>query len=196
MTSRITTVEGVFSALRGWQDFHMDGKGWSDIAYQLAIDSSGNRYELRGLATTSGANGDLDVNQRFGAVLLILAPGEPVSDAMAAQARRVVAEHRSLFPRSDRLVGHSDIRPEPTECPGPVAHAALRAGRFDPQEELTMDKEVRAAFDELKAEIGEVRDAVGALRVKEAGRHKEQIRELRSQGKTADEILDTLTKEN
>jgi hypothetical protein len=54
---------------------------------------------------------------------------------------------------------------------------------------LTMDKEVRAAFDSLKAEVASVRDAIGALRVKEAGRHKEQIREMRAQGRTADEIL-------
>lgn len=132
MSSPVRGFQAVAAALRGWQNFHMDGRGYSDIAYQIAIDQDGNRYELRGLPTQSGANGDADVNERFGAVLLVLAPGEAISEEMAAEARRVVADHRAIFPNSHRVVGHGDIRPEPTACPGPIALAAIRAGRFDP----------------------------------------------------------------
>src|SRR6266542_3002954 len=72
----------VASALRGWQNYHMDVRGWSDIAYQIAIDQAGRAWTLRGLTTRSAANGDVDTNTRFGAVLLVLAPGEDPSRAM------------------------------------------------------------------------------------------------------------------
>lgn len=134
MTQPLRGIAAVKAALRGWQKYHMDGQGWSDIGYQVAVDQDGNRYELRGLRTQSGANGDRDVNERFGAVLLILAPGEEPTPAMVAEVRRVIADHRALFPRSRRIVGHTDIRPEPTACPGPAALRLIRAGAFDPNQ--------------------------------------------------------------
>lgn len=44
-------------------------------------------------------------------------------------------------------------------------------------------------LDDIQAEIGKVRKAVSELRSKEASRHKTTIREMRSQGRTSDEIL-------
>lgn len=35
--------------LREWQDFHMNGRGWSDIGYNFAVFSSGRIYRLRGM---------------------------------------------------------------------------------------------------------------------------------------------------
>ena len=46
----------IASALRGWQNFHMDVRGWSDIAYQVAFSQDGDVWNLRGMATQSGAN--------------------------------------------------------------------------------------------------------------------------------------------
>ncbi|HWD78430.1 MAG TPA: hypothetical protein VG497_06110, partial [Kribbella sp.] len=40
-TKVIHTRTAVASALRGWQDYHMDTRGWSDIAYQIAVDQEG-----------------------------------------------------------------------------------------------------------------------------------------------------------
>jgi hypothetical protein len=134
MSRPLRGFQTVAAALRGWQNYHMDGQGWSDIGYQLAVDQDGNRYDLRGIATQSGANGDTDVNERFGAVLLILAPGEEPTGAMVTEVRNVIADHRRLFPHSRRIVGHSDIRPEATACPGPAVTRGLRAGVFNPNQ--------------------------------------------------------------
>ena len=90
----ITSQAAVASALRGWQAYHMDTRGWSDIAYQVAIDQAGRAWTLRGLRTQSGANGNQDVNERYGAILLVLVQGEQPSEAMKATARAVVAEDR------------------------------------------------------------------------------------------------------
>lgn len=171
MAKPLDTATAVCAALRSWQAFHMDDRGWSDIAYQLAFDQAGNRYELRGLRTQSGANGDTEPNETHGAFLLVLAPGEEPSDAMVAAVRAAVADHRRLFPRSTRIVGHSDIRPEPTACPGPAALAAIRAGRFNPLEDdmpyLDWPEKDRNALvaDILAADVGDDRTVKAALRM-------------------------------
>jgi hypothetical protein len=161
----------VKAALRSWQDFHIDGRGWSDIAYQVAVDQAGNRYELRGLRTQSGANGDTDVNQRFGAVLLVLAPGEQPTAAMIREVRAVVTDFRKLFPDAHRIVGHGQIRPEPTACPGPAAQKAINAGTFEPvkPKALTRGPKIDQALRTLHAAVPSkgnekhVNDAIRAL---------------------------------
>jgi hypothetical protein len=154
MSKPLRGREAVAAALRGWQNYHMDGHGWSDIAYQVAVDQDGNRYELRGLATTSGANGDSDVNARFGAVLLILAPGEEPTDAMVTEVRNVVADHRRLFPNSRRIVGHGQIRPDGTACPGPAAQRLIDDGAFDPNQTEETDMPLTEQdYDEIALRV-------------------------------------------
>lgn len=129
----------VASALRGWQNYHMDERGWSDIAYQIAIDQAGRAWTLRGLNIRSGANGDADVNRRFGAFLLVLAPGEKPTAAMIATTKGVISDFRKRFPKARiKPYGHQDVRPrnsdgdKTTDCPGPIAEAAINAGTFTP----------------------------------------------------------------
>lgn len=132
MRDQLVTVAAVSAALRSWQRLHMVTNGWSDIAYQEAVDQLGNVYSLRGLRHRSAANGSTDVNLRYGALLLVLAPGEQPSQAMIATVRRRIRRHRALFPASRAIVGHQQVRPEPTACPGPAVMALIRAGVFDP----------------------------------------------------------------
>jgi hypothetical protein len=123
----------VASALRGWQSYHMDSKGWSDIAYQVAIDQAGRAWTLRGINIRSGANGDADVNRRFGAFLLVLGPGEQPSAAMKEAVKAVVADFRRFFPKASATPkGHRDVRAQGTTCPGPLAYAAIGRGEFTP----------------------------------------------------------------
>jgi hypothetical protein len=131
MAKSLRGVPAVSAALRSWQAYHLS-KGWRDIAYQVAVDQDGNRYILRGLDGVSAANGDTDTNRRYGAVLVVLAPGEAPTPAMLDELRRVVADHRRLFPKSTRVVGHKDIRPEPTACPGPVMESIINSGLLEP----------------------------------------------------------------
>jgi hypothetical protein len=139
-TKVIHTKAAVASALRGWQDYHMDGRGWSDIAYQVAVDQAGRAWTLRGLRTQSGANGDADVNERYGAILLVLVTGEQPSAAMKATTRAVIADFRKIFPQGTAIRPHSAVRPEPTDCPGDPARAAIARGEFTPghsEDEMT-----------------------------------------------------------
>jgi hypothetical protein len=133
MSGRLTTTRAVKSALRNWQAYHMDTHGWSDIAYQIAIDQRGNRYKLRGLWRQSAANGDTDVNEEFGAILLVVGPGEPLTDALINATRRAVADHRDRFPNSRLIVPHSQIRPGGTSCPGDMVRAHIARDTFEPK---------------------------------------------------------------
>jgi hypothetical protein len=154
MEQSVRGLDAVSKALQSWQSFHLS-KGWRDIAYQVAVDQDGNRYELRGLDGVSAANGDTDTNARYGAVLVILAPGEAPTAAMLSELRRVVADHRRLFPKSTRVVGHQDIRPEPTACPGPVMESIINAGLLEPRptSREVIRKRLNAAQAEVKAAL-------------------------------------------
>lgn len=131
-TSVIHSKAAVASALRGWQDYHMDTRGWSDIAYQVAVDQAGRAWTLRGLRTQSGANGNNDLNERYGAILLVLVTGEQPSAALKATTRAVIADFRKLYPRGTAIRPHSAVRPGGTDCPGPAARAAIARGEFTP----------------------------------------------------------------
>ena len=131
MSGRVHTVAGAMASLRGWQNFHMDTHGWSDIAYQEAFDQLGNVYVLRGLKNRSAANGTTTTNGTHGALLLILGPGERPSPAMLEAVRGRIARHRELFPNSRRIVGHSDLKD--TACPGRDVMRAIDAGLFEPR---------------------------------------------------------------
>ena len=133
MARPLGSVPAVMAALRGWQAYHMDQLGWSDIGYQLAFDQAGNVYRLRGIRHRSGANGDMHVNERFGAFLLVLAPGEMPSPLMLRRVRRYIRVWRRIFPRATRIVGHNDVRPEPTACPGPAVSHLIDTGAFNPR---------------------------------------------------------------
>ncbi|MEV6270512.1 peptidoglycan recognition family protein [Kribbella sp. NPDC051936] len=170
-TSVIHTKAAVASALRGWQDYHMDTRGWSDIAYQVAVDQAGRAWTLRGLRTQSGANGDTDVNERYGAILLILVTGEQPSAAMKATTRAVIADFRRIYPRGTAIRPHSAVRPEPTDCPGDPARAAIARGEFTPGHSEDDDM-TPAQMQELKNFI-EARTQAYALWV-----HKQLRRDL------------------
>ena len=174
-TKVIHTQAAVASALRGWQDYHMTppphGRGWSDIAYQVAVDQAGRAWTLRGLRTQSGANGDNDVNERYGAILLVLVTGEQPSAAMKATTRAVIADFRKLYPRGTAIRPHSAVRPEPTDCPGDPARAAIARGEFTPGHSEDDDM-TPAQMQELKNFI-EARSQAYALWV-----HKQLRRDL------------------
>lgn len=133
MMHPLTSVKAVTNALRSWQRLHMEDRGWSDIAYQVAIDQAGNRYRLRGLKNRSAANGNTTLNLTYGAALLILGPGELPSPAMVEATRLVVARHRVLFPLSHKIVGHGQIRPGGTDCPGGQAQRLIDHRGFEPR---------------------------------------------------------------
>ena len=127
---KIRGVANVKAALRSYQRDHMNNpaKRWSDIAYQEAVDQDGNVYELRGFGTRPGANGNTDVNKRFGAILLMLATGEQPTEKMLTAVRGRVAAFRKRYPGGTKVVPHSAVRPGSTDCPGDIVRNLIAQG--------------------------------------------------------------------
>jgi hypothetical protein len=132
-----TSASGIAARLEGYRCMHTapgglgTARGASDIAYQVAIDLEGRVWPLRGVLWKSGANGSSLANSLWGAVLLMLGPGEQPSRRMV----QAVQDFRQdvwlrRFPRAVRVVGHRDVRPDGTACPGNAVYNLVKAGTF------------------------------------------------------------------
>lgn len=125
--------DAVATFLRSVLRFHTVTRGWSDIAYQWAVDNAGTRWELRGWRRQSAANGDQAVNRRFGAVLAIVGQGQLATPELLDGLRAAVVDFRSVYPSATRIVTHNDVRPDPTACPGPQLTRLVHGGQLDPR---------------------------------------------------------------
>ena len=105
--------------VRAIQDFHLDGRGWKDIAYNFVVCKHGYVFLGRGWGRRSGANGTNDANTRYHAVCF-LGDDTPNRDDVTAEGRvallQLVARALERYPAARELRPHSDFTP--TACPG------------------------------------------------------------------------------
>lgn len=110
--------------LRGYQAFHMDDRGWPDVAYHVAVDRAGVVYELRDWATA----GDTGTNYDPAGHFLLLLDGNfdehDVSEPQLATAAHVLAWASDHFAVGlDTVSGHRDHAD--TACPGDALYARM-----------------------------------------------------------------------
>ena len=106
--------ESIRRALRGWQDYHIDKKGWSDLAYNVAVDQLGRVWEGRGYDRRDGAT-----SGRGGTSMSILAMvgnDEAPTDLMLSGILRVITVGKRRWLQA----GH----PTPSGLPSGVELAA------------------------------------------------------------------------
>jgi hypothetical protein len=138
--------------LEGVRRYHTSTKGWSDIAYNLAVDQTGDVWVLRGLDHRSAANGGTTVNARYVAVLAILGEGQEPTDAMLAGLRHAAGMVRDRYPHAPAVLGHVDVRPEPTACPGPHLSRAIDRGDLNPTgADVELDDRIKISDDEARS---------------------------------------------
>lgn len=113
--------------VRGIQAYHMDGRGWSDIAYNFLACPHGYVFEGRGLNRRSAANGDTDVNTYWYAVQCMWGSrsGSAPADLLTA-CRDAIDYCRNKGGAGDALRGHRDM--QQTDCPGDQLYAWTRRG--------------------------------------------------------------------
>lgn len=126
------TREQVASRLRGWRDYHVNTRGWSDIGYQVAIDGAGRVWDLRGITRVPAAHAsesNPDANEEFGACLFVVGNNEQPT-AAAIQAFRDWRADRWLvkWPGRTNVRGHRQVPGAQTECPGDRIIALIAAG--------------------------------------------------------------------
>lgn len=108
--------------LRSWQTWHIDGRGWQDIAYNYAVGQSGIRYRLRGENRAGATRGDhepdgIPENHEARAVVFILGGDQqPTQAALAAFQSMWITDPLPV-------IGHRDVHLEgeggtATACPG------------------------------------------------------------------------------
>jgi hypothetical protein len=103
--------------MRSTQNFHMDTRGWADIAYNFAINRFGEVWEGRGWDVINAASGDTWANTNLIAVELQLGEG----DVFTPQAKNTLVEFVRFYQRDMKrarnLYVHKDVAL--TACPGP-----------------------------------------------------------------------------
>ncbi|KAK3597725.1 hypothetical protein CHS0354_006078 [Potamilus streckersoni] len=116
--SRCQDHESCCQELRRIQNFHMDDRGWDDIAYNYLIGENGCVYEGRGWnrvgAHTAGWN-KVAIGLSLLGDFTSVAPDPRALDAVRNLLDLGVAEGK--ISANYKLYGHKDVR-NTTECPG------------------------------------------------------------------------------
>lgn len=113
--------------IRSIQNYHMDVRGWADIAYHYLVDPDGNILEGRGAGVKGGAT--LGQNSVSHAICVmgnyeIQHPEPPLLEALT---RLVVYGHASGWWPLGFTGGHRDAPGASTSCPGRYLYAQLPA---------------------------------------------------------------------
>ncbi len=111
-------LEAEKAVMRQFQNYHMDGHGWSDIGYHRVIFASGNVYEGRNFAAT-GAHA-INANHTTG-YCFVMGPGDEPTPAMI----RTFHEMRHVDGVT-RYKGHNQWPGNATACPGPRLTEVLK----------------------------------------------------------------------
>ncbi len=141
--------------LRGWQRFHIDSRGWRDIAYNYAVGNSGTTYRLRGWNPSGATSGDFEgdgipENNEAVACVWLGGSGGRISDKAYAAMGGLVRDVLTVIDlEPDVVIGHRDVKGA-TTCPGNGWITWIRAEGWqtppgaDPEQED--DMVVRAAM--------------------------------------------------
>lgn len=111
--------------VRSWQNFHMDGRGWSDIAYNMVACPHDYVFQGRGHGVRSAANGSNAGNQSSYAICYLGGEADPLTDG-GKRAFRYAAQ--VLGQPLSKV--HSDWFA--TSCPGDQVRSWVRAGAPPP----------------------------------------------------------------
>lgn len=116
--------------VRSIQNFHMDTRGWVDIAYTALVCPHGYVFEGRWVGTRTAANGTTTGNNRAYAVCYLGGIDDPFT-AAAQRALRVVLDwldrHGGAGPGRNC---HRDWKP--TQCPGNTICSWVKEGQPAP----------------------------------------------------------------
>lgn len=106
--------------VRGHQNFHMDDRGWSDIAYSHLVCVHGYVFEGRGENVRTGANGTNPGNQNWYAVCGLVggtsSDYDTITDELVDAFHSAITRLRDHGGAGDAVNGHRDHKP--TGCPG------------------------------------------------------------------------------
>lgn len=114
---KINTLREQCAHMRGVQDYHMNGNGWSDIGYHYVVFQwLGSKASARIFAARQASfipAAQAGHNNRTLAVCVV---GHGARDPMERNTRFAIEQIIRSYPSVARVGGHRDVTP--TECPG------------------------------------------------------------------------------
>lgn len=114
--------------IRGIQNYHMNTKGWADIAYSFIACPHGNLFEGRGTGKGSAANGTTVGNLNYYAVCALGGPKDKPTTALLDAIGAGIARCRAAG-AGGKVVGHRNLFA--TACPGTALYAYVVAGHWN-----------------------------------------------------------------
>lgn len=125
------TLAQTISRLEGERRFHTNpppaGRGWTDIAYQVAFDVEGRVFDCRGIGFRSAANGNALTNSTYGAAIFLLGVGDhPTTEMIEAFRDWRYRFWLKRYPNAGEVVGHRDLYN--TSCPGDPTYELISRG--------------------------------------------------------------------
>lgn len=126
------TTAATKARLEGYRKQHKNGNGWADIAYNIAVDQSGNVWELRGIDRQSGANGGTTSNRHGQAILVLIGNNEAPTAACIAGIQDAIRRVRRVHPKAKTIRGHQQSPDASTACPGAHLMKLVRSGGLEP----------------------------------------------------------------
>lgn len=156
------------AGVRQIQRFHMDSRGWSDIAYSFLVDDDGTIYEGRGVGIAGGhTQGD---NSSSHAICLMgNFENEQPTDAALDSAAHLAAYGRQQGWWHDVTGGHRDAPGASTACPGRHLQAVL--DRIRSYDGNTEEDDLMGRGDEIVA--NQWREAIATARARDEEAQRE-----------------------
>jgi hypothetical protein len=117
--------------VRGIQDFHMDSRGWNDIAYNFVVCKHGIIFEGRGWGVRSAAQGTNPGNDGYHAVCFLgddTAGRDDVTNDGRNGLSATIRKSQQLYPRGDAVHPHGWFHA--TECPGGDLRVYCASGQW------------------------------------------------------------------
>lgn len=140
--------------LRSVQRSHQAGE-FNDVAYGMLVCPHGTIYEGRGFFRLTGANGNGDVNRRFGSVCAMMGTGNSLTPECVAGLRKVIGEFRRLG-AGTTIRTHGSITG--STCPGPELTALIAKGGLEPVRTLAPIRAIDWKFGRWYLGLGEFKD--------------------------------------
>jgi hypothetical protein len=117
--------------VRAIQSYHMDTRGWNDLAYNFLCCKHGYVFRGRGPRARSAANGSRDANSAYLAICF-LGDDTKGRDDVTDKGRRALVDARkhllNVHPHARETVGHRDLAS--TACPGDELYAYIKSSSF------------------------------------------------------------------
>lgn len=123
---RIRSHDDCVARWRAWQRYHMNTRGWVDIAYTGGVCDHGYAFAGRGSGIRTAANGTRAANDTYYAVVWIGGQGEVPTRAAFDAIDWWIQQLREHGDAGSQVKPHQAFKS--TSCPGPDLKSWIRSG--------------------------------------------------------------------